>query len=71
MKRVVVAHREYTKEGQFHRVFSLPHNRIADAIADANLILYCYTETVDLQAVNPCNITVRGPNGRFMKWKDK
>lgn len=64
-----VSHRNYTKEGSFVNSCTLPWNKEADAITDANMVLEFYGEIEDMQAVGPCNIIVRGSNGRFIKWK--
>ena len=69
--KYVVTHREYTHEGEFIRSFSLPQDNLYDATKDAELIIHCYTETLDMAAVHPCNIVVRGPKGRFVKWRNK
>lgn len=69
--KFVVTHREYRNDGTFHRSFSLPNEDLPNAVADAHLVLECYSATIDLQAVGPCNIVVRGPKGRFMKWRNQ
>lgn len=66
----VVTHREYTHSGEFHRSFSLAYRLLDEACCDANFVLNYYKATNLITAVNACNITVRGPKGRFMKWRN-
>lgn len=71
IKQYVVTHREYRHDGTFDRSFSMPVLGLANAVDDANLVLDCYTANEVVMAVTPCNIVVRGPKGRFMKWRNK
>lgn len=70
MKTYVVTHREYRHDGTFDRTFSMPIIGLSTAIMDANLVLDCYTANEVVMAVTPCNIVVRGPDGRFVKWRN-
>lgn len=65
-----VTHRNYTHDGEFVSTLSLPWMTEHDATTDANIVLNGYVATKKLQAVTACNIIVRGPNGRFVKWKN-
>lgn len=69
--KYVVTHREYTHDGEFIRSFSLPQEKLEDAVHDASLVVLCYTATEEMAAVHPCNVTVRGSKGRFVKWRNK
>lgn len=68
--KYVVTHREYAHSGEFSRSFSLPHLNLEEAVYDAELVVGHYNETEEMASVHPCNVVVRGPKGRFMKWRN-
>lgn len=70
MKTYVVTHREYRHDGTFDRSASISHLGLNVAVVDANLVAEFYTANDLVMAVTPCNIVVRGPDGRFVKWRN-
>lgn len=67
-----VTYRNYLKTGEFVTAKSFTWSHEDQAKSDARLALEIGGEGFGiLAALNPCNISVRGPNGKFIKWRNK
>lgn len=63
--------REYKPNGRYLMTRKNTHETQELAAEVANLEVEFFSEVPDvLKELTPCNIIVRGPNGRFVKWRN-